>query len=215
LDTYEIRRSASESSDAREFGENADVSTASRSGQHTLFSSFDLPQYITPLLHCELGAGDNGFNSFVSEAQAACEEYSEAYVQLETNLRKAKAAYYVRARDEKKHTTDALRQRKTEIKESKDEDATLDDEDIAILNLELSEIQSAIKSLSDEDAKNKKKEQDDAKGAFEEETKKKQIYPRSRSILMMMPSHRCLTYMSDSLDTWMPFSAWQGQSAST
>ena len=137
-----------------------------------LFSSFDLPQYITPLLHCELGAGNNGFNSFVSEAQAACEEYSQAYVQLETNLLKAKAAY-VQARDEKKHTTDALRQRKTEIKESKDEDATLDDEDIAILNLELSEIQSTIKLLSD-DAKNKKKEQDDAKGAFEEETKKKQ-----------------------------------------
>jgi hypothetical protein len=136
-----------------------------------LFTSFDLHQYITPLLHCELGAVNNGFNSFVSKAQAACEEYSEAYVQLETNLLKAKAAY-IQVQDEKKHTTNALRQSKTETKESKDEDATLDDDDIAILNLELSEIQSAIKSLSD-DAKNKKKEQDDAKGAFEEETKKK------------------------------------------
>ena len=42
----------------------------------SLFSSFDLPQYITQLLHCEPGVGNNGFNSFVSEAQDACEEYS-------------------------------------------------------------------------------------------------------------------------------------------
>ena len=135
-----------------------------------LLKSFQIWQYIIPVLHLLLGLGNSVIEKFVANVQAICEEYTKTYTELEKETTVARQNYEQYRRSELSAADNILKLQAEDAKAALVDEA-MNTENAVILKEELKEIKMARDALKQE-LKKKKKKYDEKKKDFKVEAKK-------------------------------------------